>query len=131
MINQEQWEELLEKTIEQINFLSKVKGGEYAGDTDRLANFKRNAEALDTTPELIWAVYAGKHWDAIQQYVQDVTKGKTRERAEPIAGRLDDLIVYCILQKAMIQERDRKATLGAIVEVSEAALNCLRRPSGK
>jgi len=99
-----QWNRLLDETISNINKLSKLKGGEYAGDDDRLANFRRNAEAYGVTKELIWGVYAGKHWDAIQQYVKDKQTGKERERGEPISGRLDDLIVYCILMKAMVEE---------------------------
>jgi hypothetical protein len=100
----EQWYKLLDDTICSINRLATLKGGEYAGDIDRLANFRRNAEALGVTKELIWGVYAGKHWDAIQQYIKDKQNNKTRERAEPITGRLDDLIVYCILLKAMVEE---------------------------
>lgn len=96
--------EIVEETIEQINSLSKLKGGEYAGDTNRLANFKRNAQNLGVRPETIWAVYAGKHWDAISQYCKDQQAGKARVRGEPISGRLDDLIVYAILFKLMLEE---------------------------
>lgn len=97
---------LIEGTIDKIKKLSFLKGGEYAGDVDRLANFRRNAAALDLTMEQVWAVYAAKHWDAVMQYVKDVSSGKDRPRGEPISGRLDDLIVYAILMKAMIDERE-------------------------
>lgn len=98
------WEDLLASTIETINTLSVSKGGEYAGDSDRLANFTRNAERLSLSPEQVWAVYAGKHWDAIQQYVQDIATGKRRKRSEKIEGRADDLIVYLILFKAILED---------------------------
>lgn len=101
----QRYTELVKETVEKINSLSTLKGGEYAGDTDRLANFRRNGTALGLTMEQVWAVYAAKHWDAVMQYVKDLGEGKTRVRAEPIAGRLDDLIVYAILFKAMIDER--------------------------
>lgn len=101
----EAYAKLVEQTVEQINSLSRLKGGEYAGDTDRLANFRRNAAALGLNLEDVWAVYAGKHWDAIQQYVKDLRTGKKRERLESIAGRADDLIVYCILFKAILEDR--------------------------
>jgi hypothetical protein len=55
--------------------------------------------------ETVWAVYAGKHWDAIQQFIKDQRNGKERERLEPIEGRVDDLLVYLLLFKAMLQER--------------------------
>ena len=100
------WAELVKKTQLEIERLATLKGGEYSGDSDRLANFRRNAAALGLQMETVWAVYAAKHWDAIIQYVQDMRYGKQRTRSEPIAGRLDDLIVYAILMKAMIEERE-------------------------
>jgi len=103
-----QFAELLDKTIHQIKELSKHKGGEYAGDNDRLANFRRNAKNLNLNMETIWAVYASKHWDAIIQYIADLNSGVDRTRLEPLPGRLDDLIVYCILFKAMLEEREAK-----------------------
>ena len=99
------WDALLTQTIDQIKQLSTLKGGEYAGDEDRLANFRRNAIALGLPMETVWAVYAGKHWDAIQQFVKDQRVGKDREKIEPIAGRVDDLLVYLLLFKAMLDER--------------------------
>jgi hypothetical protein len=101
----ERYKEILDSTFQEILRLSKLKGGEYAGDDDRLANFRRNAEAADTTMELIWRVYIAKHWDAIMQYEKDIRTGKDRQRAEPIAGRVDDMIVYLLLFKCMIEER--------------------------
>lgn len=106
MYTHAQYDKLVKATVEEILRLSKLKGGEYAGDVDRLANFRRNGAALGLSMETIWAVYAGKHWDAIQQYVKDLQEGKTRPRAESILGRLDDLIVYSILMKAMVEERE-------------------------
>lgn len=102
-----EYEEIFKSTIAEMQRLGSVKGGEYAGDDDRLANFRRNAERLELPMEAVWAVYAAKHWDAVIQFVQDVIKGKTRPRAESISGRLDDLIVYAILFKCIIIERER------------------------
>lgn len=99
------YETLVSLTVEKIINLGVVKGGEYAGDEDRLANFRRNGKNLDLPMEVVWAVYAGKHWDAIQQYVKDLHQNKTRPRAESILGRADDLIVYLLLFKAMVVER--------------------------
>ena len=102
---QAQWEVLLEKTIDQVKFLAKAKGGEYSGDVDRLLNFRRNGVNLELPMEVVWAVYAGKHWDAISQYIKDLHQNKKRTRSEPITGRADDLIVYLLLFKAMVEER--------------------------
>ena len=101
----EKWDNILSQTVQNITKLATLKGGEYAGDNDRLANFRRNGAALGLPMETVWAVYAGKHWDAIQQFIRDSREGKTRERLEPIEGRIDDLIVYLVLLKAMVEER--------------------------
>lgn len=103
----ERYEELVNETVSMVRQLSELKGGEYAGDTDRLANFRRNAEALGLDMSQVWAIYASKHWDAVMQYVKDIGAGKKRERMESITGRLDDIIVYCILMKAIVEERER------------------------
>lgn len=105
MIDHNTYDKLLTETWERIVELGKKKGGEYAGDRDRLENFKRNGERLNLPMEVIWAVYAGKHWDAITQYCVDTHTGTKRERMEGLSGRCDDLIVYLILFKAMLQER--------------------------
>lgn len=101
----ERYNGLVEETVKSIRSLSTLKGGEYAGDSDRLANFRRNASNLNLSMEQIWSVYAAKHWDAISQYIKDVSTGTTRTRLESIQGRADDLIVYLILFKAMCDER--------------------------
>lgn len=98
--------ELVEQTVKKINELSELKGGEYAGDVDRLANFRRNGAKLGLPMEAIWHTYVNKHWDAVEQYIRDLLEGKTRPRLEPLSGRLDDIIVYCILFKAMLDERE-------------------------
>lgn len=103
----ERYRELLEDTIAEIKKLGTLKGGEYAGDFDRLANFRRNGENLGLPMETVWAVYAGKHWDAVMQYIQDQRTGTKRERMENISGRVDDLLVYLILFKCMLDERNR------------------------
>lgn len=101
------YDDLMEDTFEEMRKLGALKGGEYAGDVDRLANFRRNGEDCELPMETIWRVYAGKHWDAITQYVKDLQQNKTRERLESISGRVDDMLVYLILFKCMIAERER------------------------
>ena len=100
----EQYAALLRKILGEMQKLAELKGGEYAGDSDRLANFRRNGEALGLSMETVWAVYAGKHWDAIQQWVKDQRADVQRERLEPIEGRIHDLMVYLTLLAAMIDE---------------------------
>jgi hypothetical protein len=104
----EDYAALIDATVKEIKSLSELKGGEYAGDFDRLANFRRNGERLGLPMETVWAVYAAKHWDAVLQFIQDLNTGKERTRVEPIEGRVDDLLVYLILFKAILAERAKK-----------------------
>lgn len=107
-MNQQDFDNVVAETIQGIQKLLTVKGGEYAGSTDRLANFKRGAELTGCTPLQCLFVYMSKHYDAVATYVKDSAAGVERERSEPISGRLDDLINYCILAKALVQESDRE-----------------------
>lgn len=107
-MKQEQFEELLNGTVEEIKKLLVLKGGEYAGSEDRLANFKRGAGLTGATTLQVAFIYASKHYDAIATYVRDSAAGTKRDRSEPIEGRLDDLINYCILMKAIIREEGAK-----------------------
>lgn len=99
------YDEIVHETFLEVTKLGELKGGEYAGDQDRLANFRRNAESAETTMELIWRVYIVKHWDAVMQYEKDIRTGKSRVRLEGIEGRVDDIIVYLLLFKCMVEER--------------------------
>lgn len=103
-----QWEALLERVTATIKSLAKSKGSEYSGDQDRLRNFREGAERYGLPMEIIWGVYAGKHWDALQTYIRDLNTGVERTRSEPIDGRVDDLLVYLLLFKAMLEERESR-----------------------
>lgn len=105
----EQWSRLLEKTIKSITSLASIKGGEYSGDLDRLKNFRDGGRDIGLPIEKILWVYANKHWDSITTYVKEIDSTLNgRPRSEPISGRADDLIVYLILFKAMLEERGEK-----------------------
>ena len=67
----------------------KVKGHDYSGEVDRVANFKRVGGNLGITPATALAVYMHKHWDSIMTFVRE---GKVQ--SEPIVGRLDDMHNY-------------------------------------
>lgn len=101
----ESYNRVMIDTFAKMKKLGELKGGEYAAETDRLDNFRRNGIDCGLPMETIWRVYAGKHWDAITTYVRDMQTGKTRTRLESLDGRVDDLLVYLILFKCMLIER--------------------------
>lgn len=103
-MRQEEFNVVVEETIESIRKLLQVKGGEYAGSDDRLANFKRGQLRTGAHPMQVLWIYLSKHIDSVETFIKDTASGTTRERSEPIDGRLDDIINYCLLMKALVKE---------------------------
>jgi hypothetical protein len=103
-MNTQDLDQLVQSTFAEINRLLVVKGGEYANSEDRLANFKRGAALTGATPLQVLFIYMSKHYDAVASFVQSSAKGQVRPSSEPIEGRLDDLINYCLLAKGLIRE---------------------------
>ncbi len=68
-------------------------------------NFNSVGKSLGLFPEMVLMVLASKHWGSVLDYAKDLEKGKKRERTEPIEAKIDDLIVYLCLLKAMIEAR--------------------------
>jgi hypothetical protein len=99
-MNRSQFQVLIDEEFQTISNLNNTKGKDYAGDEDALSNFKRHAEALDLTPEQVWAVYAGKHWDAIQTYCK-----AGQVESEAIEGRIRDLVLYGLLLLGLVEEK--------------------------
>jgi hypothetical protein len=91
-------------TVASIMKLLEVKGGEYAGSEDRLANFKRGQLRTGAHPYQVLWIYLSKHIDSVETFIKDTAAGVQRERSEPIDGRLDDIINYCLLMKALVKE---------------------------
>lgn len=104
-MQQAAFEALFERTVHSCRELLVVKGGEYAGTDDRLANFRRGSSLTGCTAEQVLFIYLSKHYDALATWVRDSGRGESRPRSEPIEGRIDDAINYLILLKAMVAER--------------------------
>lgn len=67
-MNREDFDKLVEEVMSVTGDLLISKGAEYAGNADRLANFKRNAEKNGQLITEVWKTYYGKHADAIDSY---------------------------------------------------------------
>jgi hypothetical protein len=103
-MNNKDFTTIVEQTQRSTSALLISKGQEYAGSADRLANFKRGANLTGTTPMQCCLIYMSKHYDSIATFVKNDAAGFDQHLSEPIEGRLDDLINYCILMKGLIQE---------------------------
>lgn len=103
-MNHDTFTKLFDESVSRCRELLVIKGGEYAGSEDRLANFKRGAELTGCTPLQCLFIYMSKHYDALATYVRDDANGEVRVRSEPISGRVDDLINYGFLLQALLVE---------------------------
>jgi len=82
-----------------LNIL-KTKAVDYASDTDRLAEFRATAEAMDTSMEQVLGTYVNKHMRSIFTYCRgEELKG------EPVEEKIMDVIVYMMLLFKMVQEK--------------------------
>lgn len=104
-MNNEHFNFVIESTLAECRNLMVRKGVEYSGPVDRLGNFKRGAELTGVSPYQVCFIYLSKHYDAVANYVRECARlGAPPTLSEPIEGRLDDLINYCLLLKALITE---------------------------
>lgn len=127
-MNREQFNKLVAETAAQTTDLIVRKGGEYANDEEVLANFMGQAKRLGLTPLQTWAVYFGKHIDAIESYNRRVMGVLTtlpkpsvtgalsvrslaaslsivdEKLSEPIEGRFHDAINYLHLGLAILKQ---------------------------
>ena len=103
-MQREQFDEVVKQTVEQITKLLRTKGEEYSKGDDLLSHFKDVGKALGLSPLQVAMVFASKHYVTLEKYVFHSAAGFNQIFSEPIEGRLDDLINYCILMKALIVE---------------------------
>jgi len=71
-MNRKDFDLMVNDTIAKTAALLIAKGAEYAGDADRMSNFKNNAAKQGVTPLQIWKQYYGKHIDSIDTYFSRV-----------------------------------------------------------
>lgn len=89
---------------EQVGLLN-IKGGEYTGSLDRLANFRRGAGLTGIQPLTCLFIYMSKHYDSFATFVKDRQTGNDqRPRSETMRSRLLDMANYCILAAALLQD---------------------------
>lgn len=83
--------------------LLKDKGEAYSGKEDALANFKDNGKRLGMSKYQVWAIYANKHIDSINNAIK-YNPEKPVDKTEGLRGRIIDAINYLIILEALLQE---------------------------
>jgi hypothetical protein len=85
----------IEKTMGEILELRKEKAAAYSGPFDAFDGVRRVAAEIGLTPEKTYLVFMTKHWDVLRENID-----KLKEQPD-IKSRIDDLILYLILLKAI------------------------------
>lgn len=92
----------MRETFDELLHINDTKGHDYAGEDNALANFQDEAKVIGVEPEVVWAVFAGKHWRAIMTFCKEGDVA-----SEPIEGRVHDLIMYGFLLLGIIEAKKR------------------------
>jgi len=96
---------ILDNTLNLINTTMRAKRGEYATDRDVLHNFKNAHKQFpmgsDDSPGQALMGMARKHWTSIY----DITTGVTPATPAVIDEKFGDALCYLILQKAWLLEQ--------------------------
>lgn len=108
-MNKNEFLELVSANTSRRLSLLKSKGDAYSGTQNPFQNFERNAAKLGLTKYQVWAVYCGKHLDAIFNAIR-ANPACPQDRSEGIAGRVDDAINYLELFAAMAGEEVIEST---------------------
>lgn len=97
---------VMEKVVSEIAALREAGQKEYAGgEENAFGNFERIANEIKIDRKKVLWTYAMKHKDGIASFLN----GHTSQR-ESVEGRINDLIVYLILLRAMIEEDSAEVT---------------------
>tara|TARA_R100000808_G_C2144525_1_gene152276 strand:+ start:222 stop:542 length:321 start_codon:yes stop_codon:yes gene_type:complete len=101
-MNKENFDMLSNHILDMVKTTRDCGQNEYARDTkDVLANFKRIGSWKNESQESVLLTYLLKHIDGIISHVN----GHISQR-EDVKGRITDVIVYCMLLWAMVEEED-------------------------
>lgn len=106
-MNYDEMSNLMDRVIiPQIKETRAAGQAEYARqDEDVLANFKRIGETLGLSKDKVISVFLLKHIDGIISYID----GHKSQR-EDVTGRLTDVIVYCCLLWASVEDKNNVLT---------------------
>lgn len=99
-MNQQEFNELLDNRIKNIIDTLKLKGSEYAFNSDRLHNFKVAAQISNQTPEkALWGM-AMKHLVSVTDLIEE----RLENNRHNVNEKIGDLINYLILLEALFED---------------------------
>jgi len=98
------FEKCVENRLEETRRLILVKGKEYVRGNDRFHNFNRAAKMNNQTPTRSLHGMLTKHLVSMLDILDDIDSGKIPTK-ETVDEKFGDIVVYVILQEALIKEK--------------------------
>ena len=99
-MNRKKMNKIIDTVFKEVTKVRDAGQEEYARDENNVfANFERVASFTEGTREKVLLTYMIKHIDGLCAY----TNGLKSQR-EDVRGRLTDIIVYCCLLWAMVED---------------------------
>lgn len=97
--------DVMERMFEECRGLRSAGQKEYArADDNSFSNFEEDARASAISREAVLAIFANKHWRGIRSFI-----GGHRSQREDVRGRINDMVVYLVLLRAMLDQDQEKA----------------------
>jgi len=109
-MNDVSFRHVLLQRITQVTKNLTAKADEYARG-DRLSNFKKIADMLDTTPEKALIGLVMKHIVALVDFIDDIYFDDKLQSYSRWDEKIGDVMAYMILLDAMVQERIAKQAI--------------------
>lgn len=104
-MNRQGFNKELDKLFDSIRQKFLIKGDEYATQESVFANFDKGSRVTGLPPELVLDGYLTKHYVSYRDML-DVIKDGGYPDAELIDEKLGDIILYFILQKIMMENKE-------------------------
>jgi hypothetical protein len=101
---EENFERVVNETLQQIKDTLLIKGKEYRRNGDVFHNFNEGAKRTSQTPEKVLQGFALKHDVSVNDMITDLAEGINPTTAA-VNEKMNDILIYNILLKAMLLNR--------------------------
>ena len=98
----------VQSTLQKIQQLLLVKGVEYRRNSDPFHNFNVGSQISGEIPEKVLQGFLLKHLVSYQDMLNDIEQNKL-PKIELVEEKMNDIILYYIIQKAQILNRIKKS----------------------
>ena len=115
-MNRKKMNKIIDNIFTEVTKVRDAGQEEYARDEENVfANFERVASFTEGTREKVLLTYMIKHIDGLCAYADGL-----KSQREDVRGRITDIIVYCCLFWAMVEDKKENAwKIASIIEENQ------------